>query len=352
MDRTMARGILYTVTLLGTFGLTVLISRFLIPYLKSKKMGQKILEIGPRWHKNKEGTPTMGGLAFIVAALAVLVITVPLSLHFGTLSEVGGLLLALGYALLNGVIGVIDDSAKFKKGKNQGLTPFQKYFLQLFAACIFLFAGVYTGIIAGKPTDSLYIPFIGNVFILQYTAVRILYYVFCLILLTGMVNAVNLTDGIDGLAATITLVVSLAFSACTALTVFKVNGLPGAEAAQLLSAATAGGCAGFLVYNFHPAKVFMGDTGSLFLGGMVVSLAFLMKNPLIIVFFGLVYILETLSVILQVGYFKLTHGKRLFKMSPIHHHFEKCGWSEIKIVSAFSAATAVFSLLGLVDYII
>ncbi len=347
----MARGILYAVTLAGTFGLTILISKFLIPYLKSKKMGQKILEIGPRWHKSKEGTPTMGGLAFIAATLAVLSVTVPLSVAFGVLSKVGGLLLALGYALLNGIIGVIDDCAKFKKGKNQGLTAFQKYFLQLVAACVFLFVGIYTGMIAGKPFDPVYIPFVGDVLLLQNTAVRILYYVFCLILLTGIVNAVNLTDGVDGLASSVTLVAGLFYSAASTLSLAAVSGVSGIEGAQLLSAAMIGGCAGFLFYNFYPAKVFMGDTGSLFLGGLVVSIAFLMRNPLIVIFCGMIYILEALSVILQVGYFKLTHGKRLFKMSPIHHHFEKCGWSEIKIVSVFSAATLLCSLVGLLDYI-
>ncbi len=337
----MIRGILFAATLALTFGITALILRFLIPYLKSKKMGQKILDIGPRWHKSKEGTPTMGGIAFICAMTLVLLIVMPIAFHYGEGGNLTYVLLAYGYALINGLIGVIDDKAKFKKGKNQGLTAGQKYLLQLFAACLFLFVGIKTGMIAGTASDLVYVPFIGNVAILDHVVVRVLYYVFCLVLMTGMVNAVNLTDGIDGLASSVTMVVSLFYAVASAL----VPGVSGG--ALLLSAATAGGCGGFLVYNFYPAKVFMGDTGSLFLGGMVVALGFLIGNPAIVLLCGLMFVIEAFSVILQVGYFKLTHGKRLFKMSPIHHHFEKCGWSEIKIVSVFSAATLVFCLISL-----
>ncbi|MBP3322523.1 MAG: phospho-N-acetylmuramoyl-pentapeptide-transferase [Clostridia bacterium] len=336
----MVRGILFAATLALTFGITVLILRFLIPYLKSKKLGQKILDIGPRWHKSKEGTPTMGGLSFIAAMTLVLFIVIPIAMHYGLEHNVTYLLLAYGYALLNGLIGVIDDRAKFKKGKNQGLTASQKYLLQLLVACLFLFVGIKTGMIAGTASDAIYIPFIGNVWILKYLAVRILYYVFCLVLMTGMVNAVNLTDGIDGLASSVTMVVGLFFSVVSGL-IPSVSG-----GTQLLAAATVGGCGGFLVYNFHPAKVFMGDTGSLFWGGLVVAFGFLIGNPIIVLLCGAVFVIEAFSVILQVGYFKLNHGKRLFKMSPIHHHFEKCGWSEIKIVSVFSAVTLVLCLLS------
>lgn len=326
----MIRGILFAATLALTFGITALILRFLIPYLKSKKMGQKILDIGPRWHKSKEGTPTMGGIAFICAMTLVLLIVMPIAFHYGEGGNLTYVLLAYGYALINGLIGVIDDKAKFKKGKNQGLTAGQKYLLQLFAACLFLFVGIKTGMIAGTASDLVYVPFIGNVAILDHVVVRVLYYVFCLVLMTGMVNAVNLTDGIDGLASSVTMVVSLFYAVASAL----VPGVSGG--ALLLSAATAGGCGGFLVYNFYPARVFMGDTGSLFLGGLVVGGAFMMDNILLVLLYGIVYIIETASVMLQVTYFKLTHGKRLFKMAPIHHHFEKCGWKEKKIVYVFS----------------
>ena len=347
----MIKGILFAVTLLGTFGLTVLISRKLIPYLKSKKMGQKILEIGPRWHKGKEGTPTMGGLAFIIASTVMLAITVPLSLILGQLSNVTGLLLVYVYALLNGLIGIIDDRTKFKKGQNQGLTSLQKYALQLLVACVFLVVGILTHVIPGAANDIVRIPFVGEVALLKNVVVRVIYYIFCLLLLTGMVNAVNLTDGIDGLSSSVTLTAGLFYAAAAAILFIRNMGNDGASATLLLAAATVGSCGGFLVYNFYPAKVFMGDTGSLFLGGMVVGLAFLIGNPLVVIFCGIIYIVETLSVILQVGYFKLTHGKRLFKMSPIHHHFEQCGWSEIKIVSVFSAVTLIFSIAALADYI-
>ena len=337
----MIRGILFAATLALTFGITALILRFLIPYLKSKKMGQKILDIGPRWHKSKEGTPTMGGIAFICAMTLVLLIVMPIAFHYGEGGNLTYVLLAYGYALINGLIGVIDDKAKFKKGKNQGLTAGQKYLLQLFAACLFLFVGIKTGMIAGTASDLVYVPFIGNVAILDHVVVRVLYYVFCLVLMTGMVNAVNLTDGIDGLASSVTMVVSLFYAVASAL----VPGVSGG--ALLLSAATAGGCGGFLVYNFYPAKVFMGDTGSLFLGGMVVALGFLIGNPAIVLLCGLMFVIEAFSVILQVGYFKLTHGKRLFKMAPIHHHFEKCGWSEIRIGVVFTIVTAIAAVLCL-----
>ncbi|MBQ9468771.1 MAG: phospho-N-acetylmuramoyl-pentapeptide-transferase [Clostridia bacterium] len=339
----MAKGILYGAVLLLTFVLTVIILRFLIPYLKSKKMGQKILDIGPRWHKNKEGTPAMGGLAFIIASFAVLAAAVTVGAALGVLKNVAGLALVYGYALLNGLIGTVDDRTKFKKGQNQGLTAVQKYALQFLAAAVFLFVGVFTGLIPGRAADALYIPFFGAVPWMSSAVFRVFYYVFSLLLLTGIVNAVNLTDGIDGLSSSVTLTVGVGFTVLCAFVAPSGN-----EEGLILSAALIGSCGGFLVYNFHPAKVFMGDTGSLFLGGYVIGLAFLVKNPLIVIFFGIVYILETLSVILQVGYFKLTHGKRLFKMSPIHHHFEKCGWSEVRIVSVFSAVALLFCFVGLI----
>ena len=171
----MVPGILYSVTLVLTFGLTALILRFLIPYLKGKKLGQKILDIGPRWHKSKEGTPTMGGIAFIIAMTLVLVIVIPIAAHYGVAGNIEYLLLAYGYALVNGLIGIVDDRAKFKKGKNQGLTASQKYLLQLGAACLFLFVGVKTGLIPGSASDLLYIPFVGEVAVFGHLAVRIAY---------------------------------------------------------------------------------------------------------------------------------------------------------------------------------
>ena len=324
--------ILYIAALVLTFGLTAVISHKLIPVLKSKKMGQKILEIGPRWHKSKEGTPTMGGIAFIAATAIVAILACIAAAVWGDVKTVWPFIYVLLYGVLNGLIGVIDDSAKLRKKQNEGLTARQKYLLQLGAAALFLIFMSMTGIV----NTTLYIPFIGVTWDLGF-----FYYVIALLLLTGMVNSVNLTDGIDGLASGITLVVGIFFSV---VAFFAIQAAPFAPALSLIGATLIGGTLGFLVYNFYPARVFMGDTGSLYLGGMVVGAAFLLGNPLIVVVCGIVYICETASVMLQVAYFKMTHGKRLFRMAPIHHHFEQCGWSEVKIVSVFTAVTALACL--------
>ena len=324
--------ILFIAALVLTFALTAAISHKLIPVLKSKKMGQKILEIGPRWHKSKEGTPTMGGIAFIAATVIVAALACIASAVWGDIESVLPFLYVLLYGVLNGLIGVIDDSAKLRKKQNEGLTARQKYLLQLVAAAVFLILLSVTGIV----DTTLYIPFAGVTL-----KVGFFYYVIALLLLTGMVNSVNLTDGIDGLASGVTLVVGIFLSAAA---FFAAQAASVAPALSLIGATLIGGTLGFLVYNFYPARVFMGDTGSLYLGGMVVGAAFLLGNPLIVVVCGIVYICETASVMLQVTYFKLTHGKRLFRMAPIHHHFEQCGWSEIKIVSVFTAVTAVACL--------
>ena len=324
--------ILYIAALVLTFGLTAVISHKLIPVLKSKKMGQKILEIGPRWHKSKEGTPTMGGIAFIAATAIVALLACIAAAVWGDVKTVWPFIYVLLYGVLNGLIGVIDDSAKLRKKQNEGLTARQKYLLQLGAAALFLILMSLTGIV----NTTLYIPFIGVTWDLGF-----FYYVIALLLLTGMVNSVNLTDGIDGLASGITLVVGIFFSV---VAFFAIQAAPFASGLSLIGATLIGGTLGFLVYNFYPARVFMGDTGSLYLGGMVVGAAFLLGNPLIVVVCGIVYICETASVMLQVAYFKMTHGKRLFRMAPIHHHFEQCGWSEVKIVSVFTAVTALACL--------
>ena len=324
--------ILFVAALILTFALTAAISHKLIPVLKSKKMGQKILEIGPRWHKSKEGTPTMGGIAFIAATVIVAALACIASALWGDIGSVLPFVYVLLYGVLNGLIGVIDDSAKLRKKQNEGLTARQKYLLQLVAAALFLILMSVTGIV----DTTLYIPFVGVTWDLGF-----FYYVIALLLLTGMVNSINLTDGIDGLASGVTLVVGIFFAAAA---FFASQAASVAPALSLIGATLIGGTLGFLVYNFYPARVFMGDTGSLYLGGMVVGASFLLGNPLIVVVCGIVYICETASVMLQVTYFKLTHGKRLFRMAPIHHHFEQCGWSEIKIVSVFTAVTAVACL--------
>ena len=313
---------------LCTFVITVLILRRLIPVLKSKKMGQTILEIGPRWHKNKEGTPVMGGLSFIVSSV---IVGAALAVYFGvtrSADTVVPLILSLTYGVICGLIGMIDDLAKLRKKQNEGLKAWQKLALQLIAASLFV-AGI--AVFCGRTTE-LYIPFFG-----VRLDLGIWYYVIAVILLAGVDNSVNLNDGIDGLCSSITLVVGAFFFA---ISVFRFGGEN--ESLSLLSALIFGSAAGFLVYNFHPARIFMGDTGSLYFGAVVAACAFIADNPLIIVVAGFMYILETLSVILQVVYFKLTHGKRLFRMAPIHHHFEKCGFGEIKIVVMFTLLTVAF----------
>lgn len=319
--------------LVVTFVLTVLFSRKLIPVLKSKKMGQKILDIGPRWHKSKEGTPTMGGIAFIAAMLIVGAIVSAVIWVIDGADAALPLIFTLGLGLAGGLIGCIDDAAKLRNKRNEGLTAAQKFLLQLVAAALYLFG---MAMVFGINTE-IYIPFADVTLELG-----IAYYIVSLILICGMLNSVNLTDGIDGLASSVTLVVGIFFVAAG-----FAQGTTDPDPALLsLGVLTVGGCAGFLVYNLNPARVFMGDTGSIFLGGLVVGGAFMMNNPLIIIICGLVYIIETASVMLQVTYFKLTHGKRLFKMAPIHHHFEKCGWSENKIVAVFTVVTAILSAVA------
>ncbi|MBE6562475.1 MAG: phospho-N-acetylmuramoyl-pentapeptide-transferase [Ruminococcaceae bacterium] len=309
------------------FVLTVLILKKLIPVLKSKKMGQPILEIGPRWHKSKEGTPTMGGLSFIIA---IVISCIAASVYLGIKSgfeTVVPLILTVAYGVICAMIGFIDDLAKLRKKQNEGLSAKQKFALQIAAAALYL-AGLH---FFCHISTALYIPFIGVELELKFA-----YYVIGLFLLVGIDNSVNLTDGIDGLASSVTFAVSVFFVLAAYL---------GGEAQNIplavLGALTAGGVLGFLVYNFYPARVFMGDTGSLFLGAVVAGAAFMLGNPLIVVIVGLIYIIETASVMLQVGYFKLTHGKRLFKMAPIHHHFEKSGFSEIGIVALFTGITVL-----------
>ncbi len=325
----------YIISLVSTLLITAAVLRFLIPVLKSKKMGQKILDIGPRWHKSKEGTPTMGGLAFILAFVLTVTVLLIAAFSRGDLESYEAAVITGLFALGNGIIGVIDDRTKFSKGKNEGLLSWQKYLLQLILAIAFVAVMKYFELISA----SVYIPFVK-----KELELGIFYYPLAILLITGVVNSVNLTDGIDGLAASETAIVSAFFSAAA----FTAGSL----SLGIISGAAVGCCLGFLVYNFYPARVFMGDTGSLFLGGLVVGMAFSAGSPLAVVIVGLMYIIETLSDIIQVFYYKLTHGKRFFKMAPIHHHFEKCGLSEIKIVTVFSlitlllcAVTFVFDIL-------
>ncbi len=313
----------------GVFLVTWLILRKLIPFLKSKKIGQKIYDIGPRWHKGKEGTPIMGGLGFIIATLLGLAVITGVYIYFGRASELLGVWLTLALALLNGLIGFFDDYTKLIKKQNQGFLAWQKLLLQIIVATAYLWAMSACGFI----DTALEIPYFDIEINLG-----IFYYFLAVLFIAGMVNSVNLTDGIDGLCSSVSAVVG-AFFAVVAFIMLRPE-------LAIFPATVIGGTVGFLMYNFYPAKIFMGDTGSLYLGGAVVGMAFLINEPLIILLAGIIYLVEVASVILQVGYFKLTHGKRIFKMAPIHHHFEKCGWSEVKIVGVFTLITAVACVIA------
>ena len=315
---------------LAIFVLTVILEKLIIPILQSHKVGQRILEIGPRWHKDKAGTPTMGGICFIMAILVVMAIMSVVIAVNGGAEELIPLALALGLATLNGMIGFVDDYTKLVKKQNEGLTAKQKIILQSISAIIYLVAMGLTNNI----NTALHIPFTSISLELG-----LFYYVFAYVLIIGFVNSVNLTDGIDGLASSVTLVVGIFFS--TVAFTFDDRIL------SLIGAALIGATVGFLVYNFYPARVFMGDTGSLFLGGLVVGATFVLDEPMMIFLVGVIYLIEAASDIIQVGVFKLSGRKiRVFKMAPIHHHFEQCGWSEIKIVFVFSLVTFAFCVLA------
>ena len=313
-------------TIVTAFVLTLVLGRFLIPALRALKAGQAIREDGPTWHNSKAGTPTMGGLMFMAAAAVCVVIFGFAGMKTGDFSALYVLLLALCF----GLVGFLDDFFKVKYKRNLGLTSIQKACLQMAVSAIFLYILYKEGIMSA----SLYIPF----FDVSWELHPLLYIFFAMFVFVGCVNAVNLTDGLDGLSSSVTVIVMVFFTAvAVAMEKFTLAILP---------ASLVGGLAAFLCYNWKPAKVFMGDTGSLFLGGAVCGTAFALDMPLVLIMVGIIYIIETLSVILQVGYFKLTHGKRLFKMAPIHHHFEMCGWKEEKIVITFAAVSAVMCVLA------
>ena len=309
-----------------TFIATWLILKKLIPILKSHKIGQKIYEIGPRWHMDKQGTPIMGGVAFIIPAFVIILLFAVYTLIVGPacFREYLPVFLTFAMALLSGLIGFFDDYTKLIKKQNQGFKAWQKLALQLIAAAAYVISMK----AAGAVSTSMQLPFTDKT-----VELGAAYYIISVLIIAGIDNAVNITDGIDGLCSSVTAVIAVLFTAVSFVSGSLKLGLP--------AAVTLGGCLGFLVYNFHPARIFMGDTGSLYLGGTVVGLAWLADEPLIVFICGIIYIIEILSVVLQVSYFKLTHGKRIFKMAPIHHHFEKCGWSEVKIVAVFSAITVL-----------
>ena len=311
------------ITALIGCGLSLGAGYLLLPVLRALKAGQSIREVGPTWHNNKAGTPMMGGLMFIIASIACLLLSIPSMKDFTVFY-------VLAFGLCFGLVGFLDDFFKAKFKRNLRLTSIQKALLQMAVSAIFIYILMKTNVI----TCDLYIPFVNKTIYVH----PLLYVFFSMFVMVGCVNSVNLTDGVDGLCGSVTVPV-MVFFAATAFVTGKCD-------VALLPASLAGGLIAYLFYNWHPAKVFMGDTGSLFLGGIICALAFVLEMPLILVLVGFVYIVETLSDIIQVGYFKLTHGKRIFKMAPIHHHFEMCGWKEIKICFVFSAVSAVMCIIA------
>lgn len=310
-----------------------LVGRYYVPWLRKIKAGQEIREDGPVWHKSKAGTPTMGGVIFI-AGVIVAVFTVGFTaLRDG---EFGALFVLL-FSLFYGAIGFLDDYEKLRKKQNLGLSAKAKFLLQVAVAVALLFLLRLEGYL----TPNLYVPFWNVTFPLP----EWLYFVLAAFIIVGTVNSVNLTDGLDGLATCVTIPVFVCYTAVA----FAWGA--GFSSLAIFAAGLTGAMFGFLLYNFYPAKCFMGDTGSLFLGGAVCGMAFALDMPLILVPLGIIYIIEALSDIIQVGYFKLSHGKRVFKMAPFHHHLEKGGWSghkwtEKQIVALFTAISVVFAILA------
>lgn len=328
-----------TVVALIAFGVSAAAGIFLIPLLKKLHFGQTIYEKGPAWHKSKQGTPMMGGFMFIIGTLAAVAAGYAIfrfRQHGSTAvpdnTELYRLLAGLAFALLNGCIGFTDDYIKAVKKQNLGLKAKQKMVMQFIVSAAFLYALW----LLGDRSTAIAFPFFGDVdFGIFYYPIMVLYLIF-------LTNAVNLTDGVDGLCGSVTVIVGLSFvMLCAAMGEWEYS---------IFAMALAGACLGFLVWNLHPAKVFMGDTGSMFLGGAVCAMGFAMHKHLLLALIAIVYVLDALSVVIQVTYFKLTKGKRLFKMSPIHHHFEMCGWSEYKIVITFSTAALIAGIAANLIY--
>lgn len=327
-------------TVVLSFLIAFLLGFVLIPWLRKLKFGQTILDIGPAWHKSKQGTPIMGGIMFIVSTIVSVAVVLLIDYFMGgnlfasehimpdtlKVKLVAGVVLSLGL----GLVGFADDYIKVVKKRNLGLTEIQKTIPQVILIVAYLVALYMNGLTFMK------IPFVGVV------DLKWFFWIFGVAVIYGAVNAVNFTDGVDGLCASVTSVAAISF--CVAALMTKFFGI------SILAAALFGGCLGYLIWNYYPSKVMMGDTGSMFLGGMVVALAYAIDCPIILVFFGIIYVIEALSDVIQIGYFKITHGKRIFKMAPIHHHFEMCGWKERKIVTVFTLVNMIGCAVGLALY--
>ncbi|MCD7722506.1 MAG: phospho-N-acetylmuramoyl-pentapeptide-transferase [Clostridiales bacterium] len=333
----MTAGILISI-IIG-FGITAALGFIVVPWLRKLKFGQTILDIGPSWHKSKQGTPNMGGIMFGAGIIISFAVAAVIYVSFGGSLEsenyssvitgrenvlcIAGVFLALAC----GIIGFIDDFIKVKLKRNEGLSAKQKSLFQLAVSFCYILT------LWLSHNTSWYFPFLGTINFEKNIVTSVIFWLLSLFIIYGCVNAVNLTDGIDGLCSSVTGV-----SAAAGIAIAVITGFAGLS---FVSGALFGAMIGFLCWNKKPAKVFMGDTGSLFLGGMVVAIGYMIKCPVLLLLIGIVYVLETLSDIIQIGYFKLTHGKRVFKMAPIHHHFEMSGWSEQKICAVFSAVQVI-----------
>ena len=310
------------IPVLISFVISVALGPIIIPFLRKLKMGQTERVDGVQSHLKKAGTPTMGGIIFLLSTVVTSLFYVK---DYPKIIPI--LFLTLGF----GIIGFLDDYLKVVLRRSDGLLPWQKFLLQVVVTAVFVFYLLnYTDV-----SLAMLIPFwSGHYLNIGWLAVPLLF-----IAVIGTVNGVNFTDGLDGLASSVTIMVAVFF------TVVSVGMNSGIEP---ITCAVVGGLMGFLLFNVFPASVFMGDTGSLALGGFVAGTAYMLQMPLFILIVGLIYLIEVISVIMQVTYFKMTHGKRIFKMAPIHHHFELCGWSETRVVAVFSIVTAILCLIGLV----
>ena len=321
--------VLFACAAIAVLVVTAVSEYFLIKLFRSHRVGQKILDIGPNWHKAKEGTPFMGGLGFILGTLIVMTVFFIMKAIQGISADYIPLALTLIFAVSNGAIGFVDDYCKLIKRENEGLTSKQKLLLQFVIAAAYVIVMSYTG----NLDTSVHVPFADFSLELGW-----FYYPIAIVALVAIVNGANLTDGIDGLAGSVTFVIG-GFFAVVAFATLD-------EQLSMLSAILLGSCLGFLIFNFHPAKIFMGDTGSLFIGAMVIGTAFQIGEELIGIILCAVFIIEMLSSFLQIFCFKVFHQMRLFRMAPLHHHFEKCGWNEYRIVCVFSLVEILFCVLA------
>lgn len=308
------------ISVLISFAISAILCPILIPFLRKLKFGQTIRDEGPKAHMKKSGTPTMGGLAILISVAVT-------SLFF--VKDYPRIIPVLFTTVGFGIVGLLDDFIKVVLKRSEGLKPWQKLGCQLVIAGILC----YYLMTSDTVSTAMIIPFTGGKTLdLGWFFIPAFF-----IIVLGTDNGVNLTDGLDGLCTSVTILVAVFF---TVVSMGMGGGI------EPITGAVAGALLGFLVFNAYPAKVFMGDTGSLALGGFVVSSAFMLQMPIFILLVGFIYFAETVSVMLQVAYFKKTHGKRLFRMTPIHHHFELGGWSETRIVTVFSTVTAILCLVA------